>query len=114
MDDDAEYLKDVFEAFGPITVRSMFGGYGVYHDGLMFALVHEGELYLKVDEGNRGAFEQAGLSPFEYIKGGRRITMSYYQAPPEMLENPELAADWASRSYAAAIRSRRSRPAGRR
>lgn len=114
MDDDAEYLKDVFQAFGPITVRSMFGGYGVYHDGLMFALVHDGELYLKADEGNRRDFEQAGLPAFEYNKGGRWITMSYYQAPPEMLEDPELAADWASRSYAAAVRSGHSRPAGRR
>jgi DNA transformation protein len=46
------YLPEVFELFGPVTIRKMFGGYGVYHDGLMFALVADDTLYLKADDEN--------------------------------------------------------------
>ena len=50
--------------FGPVTIRPMFGGAGVYHDGLMFALVDDEVLYFKVDETSRPAFEAENLPPF--------------------------------------------------
>ena len=56
-----EFLEDLFDEFGPVTVKRMFGGYGVYHRGLMFALVAEGTLYLKTDPGNVGHFLEKGL-----------------------------------------------------
>nr|WP_267955248.1 TfoX/Sxy family protein [Halomonas ethanolica] len=91
--------------FGPITARRMFGGHGIYHDGLMFALVADETLYLKVDAHNLGDFEREGLEPFEYDKGGRLVQMSYYQAPEELFEDRELAAAWARRSFEAALRA---------
>jgi len=44
MSEYVEYLKEVLELFGPITARKMFGGYGIYHNGLMFALVADDTL----------------------------------------------------------------------
>jgi DNA transformation protein and related proteins len=105
MSEYIEYLREVFEEFGPITARKMFGGYGIYHDGLMFALVADETLYLKVDAENLVWFEDEGLGPFMYEKNGRSVKMSYYLAPDDMMEDRELAAVWAHRSFEAALRA---------
>jgi len=106
MSEYIEFLKEVFEQFGPITSRKMFGGYGLYHNGLMFALVADDTLYLKTDAENAGYFEEEGLAPFEFNKNGKLIKMSYHQAPDVIMDDRELAAIWARRSFEAAIRSR--------
>jgi DNA transformation protein len=106
MSEFVEYLHEVFERFGPIRIRKMFGGYGVYHGGLMFGLVADDTLYLKADAGNAGFFEKERLEQFEYNKGGRTIRMSYYQAPDGIMDDREQAAIWARRSLDAALRSR--------
>ena len=109
MSDYILYLHEVFERFGPITARKMFGGYGIYHHGLMFALVADEELYLKADAQNVSYFEKEGLGPFEYDKNGKLMKMSYYLAPDEIMDDREQAALWADRSYDAALRSQASK-----
>lgn len=106
MSEYTDYLREVFAQFGPIQARRMFGGHGIFHEGLMFALVSDETLYLKADDQCRGPFEEAGLPPFEYDKQGKRVTLSYYQAPEDILEDPEAAAEWAKRSFEAALRAR--------
>ncbi len=83
----------------------MFGGYGIYHDGLMFALVDEDTLYLKADADNVRYFEELGLRRFEYDSNGKVVKLSYFRAPDELLDDRELAAAWAQRSYEVARRS---------
>ena len=76
MSEFVDHLADLFEAFGPVTVRRMFGGHGVFRDGLMFALVVDDALYLKADEQNRAMFESCGLPRFDYArKGAARLTL---------------------------------------
>ncbi|WP_166267211.1 TfoX/Sxy family protein [Marinobacter caseinilyticus] len=103
-----DYLTEVFREFGYVTARRMFGGYGVYHDGLMFGLVAADTLYLKADAANVAEFEQEGLPPFEFERNGKLIAMSYYQAPDAIMDDPELAAEWAQRSFDAARRARQA------
>ena len=75
---DPDYLRDLFASFRPVTVRRMFGGAGLYADGVMFALVADGAIFLKADEANTPDFEREGLPPFQYqTKNGRRAVMSY-------------------------------------
>ena len=105
MNEYVEYLKEVFELFGPVTARRMFGGYGLYHDGLMFGLVGYGSLYLKADAESAGHFERRGLAQFEYAVRGKQVKLSYYLAPDEILENRDEAALWARRSFEAALRA---------
>jgi DNA transformation protein len=109
MSEYVEYLKEVFEEFGTVTIRKMFGGYGIYYKGLMFALVSDDMLYLKADGENSEYFRKAGLGQFEYDKNGRVVKMSYYQAPDEIMEDREEAAVWARRSYEAALRAQKSK-----
>lgn len=108
MSEFVENLSDVFCQFGPVSVRRMFGGYGVYHDGLMFGLVADDVLYLKVDGESVGRFIELGLEPFEYQKKDARIKMSYYMAPESIFEDAEQAKEWAALAFDAALRARKS------
>ena len=100
-----DFIVDVLGAWRPVSAKRMFGGHGIYHAGVMFALVADGQLYLKVDDESRGAFEAAGLSPFVYEAKGRRVSLSYHRAPDAMLDEPELACEWAERGWQAALRA---------
>jgi len=107
MSEYVEYLKEVFSEFGSVEPRRMFGGYGVFHKGLMFALVADDVLYLKADESISRHFTERGLEQFSYEKQGKSFKMSYYMAPEEIFDDPEEAKIWADRSYAAAVRSKK-------
>lgn len=108
MSEFVDYLHEVFEAFGPIRTRPMFGGHGVYHADLMFGLVADDALYLKVDAMSHAAFDALDLPAFEFTQRGRQIKMSYRLAPEVIFDDPATAADWARGAYEAALRSRGS------
>jgi DNA transformation protein len=100
-----EYLLELLEPFGHVKAKAMFGGFGIYRHDLMFGLVANDSLYLKVDEKSRSEFESKGLSPFVYKMKGKEFSMSYYKAPDEALEDPEEMAQWAQKAYDAAVRA---------
>ena len=103
---DPEYLAELFAGFGPVTVRRMFSGAGIFADGLMIALVVDGVIFLKADETLVPRFEREGLPPFSYkTKEGRRTIMSYWRMPERLYDDPDELADWARQSLAAAQRS---------
>lgn len=107
-----DYLPEVFSEFGSIALRKMFGGHGVYHQGLMFGLVADDTLFLKVDAASLPLFEREGLPPFVYSdRNGRTATMSYRQAPDEIFDDRELAARWARRAFEAALRAQSTKTA---
>lgn len=97
---------------GPVTMRPMFGGWGVFLDGAMFGLVSRERLYLKTDERTRGEFERAGLEPFTFTRKGEEITTSYHRAP-EPLDDWAVMEPWLQGAYDAAHRAA-SRKGGRR
>lgn len=99
------HIVDLLQFIGPVEFRSMFGGFGLFLEGLMFGLIAENELYLKVDEENRPDYEGLGLQAFSYGKNGKEFRMSYYQAPEEAMDDGELLASWASNAYGAAMRA---------
>ncbi len=104
----AEYRDWVLEQLryvGPVTARSMFGGAGLYLDGLFFALIAEDTLYLKVDGSNRGDFEAAGTGPFRPYVDGR--AMQYYEVPADVLEDPDRLRGWAEKALAVARRKKK-------
>jgi len=104
-DDFVDYVMELFGPFGTVTARRMFGGHGVYLDGLMFAIVSGDTLYLKADEMNRIEFERAGCEVFEYTRSGKRATINFFRAPEDAMESPELMLPWARTAYAAALRT---------
>jgi hypothetical protein len=75
---DPDHIRELFSSFGHVSVRRMFGGAGIYADGVMFALVADDVIYLKVDAQNEPDFEREGLPPFTYLaKNNKRAVMSY-------------------------------------
>tara|TARA_B110000261_G_scaffold58260_1_gene68599 strand:+ start:51 stop:419 length:369 start_codon:yes stop_codon:yes gene_type:complete len=99
------HIVDLLQFIGPVESKSMFGGFGMFLEGLMFGLVAGNELYLKVDTQNLQDYEDLGLQAFSFEKNGRQFKMSYYQAPEEAMEDAELLSDWASNAYCAAMRA---------
>ena len=99
------HIVDLLQFFGPVESKSLFGGFGVFLEGLMFGLIAGNELYLKVDGQNRQDYKDLGLQAFSFRKNGKQFKMSYYQTPQEAMEDAELLSAWASRSYGAAMRA---------
>jgi DNA transformation protein len=99
------HVLDMLEPLGPVSARRMFGGYGIYLDRMMFALVADDTLYLKVDDITRDAFTAAGLDAFRYTRKGKIYQMAYHAAPEDALEDAELLREWARKAVDAAMRT---------
>ncbi|HET9576679.1 MAG TPA: TfoX/Sxy family protein [Usitatibacter sp.] len=110
-DDFVRHVVDSLRDLGPVDVKRMFGGWGLYHQGVFFALVMGGTLYLKTDERNRPHFDRKGLAAFTFEKGGETIVTAYRAAPGEALEDRAVMARWARGAYEAALRKGAKRPA---
>lgn len=109
----AQHMVDLMRTLGRVQVRAMFGGHGLYLDGLMFALALDERLYLKADDHNEDRFLEHGLRPFTYLtKDGKTGHLRYHEAPAEAYENPEVMAQWARLAHEAAVRAK-IRPASR-
>ena len=103
-------LPELFESLGRVTIKRMFGGAGLWHDGLMCALVVRDTLYLKTDETTRPFFDALGLPAFSYERGGKMMETSYRQPPETVFEDRQEAALWVRRAYEAALRIANARP----
>ena len=105
MSDFIPFVQELLEGWGSVSARRMFGGQGLYHEGLMFAIVMNNRLYLKVDEINRPEFEALGLTPFTYPMKGKDVALSYWTAPDAIFDEPTEAVRWARSAWDAAARA---------
>ena len=86
-----EYHQFVMQKLEPlegVNSRAMFGGYGIFHEGLMFALIADDTLYFKVDQSNRAMYQEAESKPFPH-------GISYWEVPAELLEDDGKLREWA-------------------
>jgi DNA transformation protein len=110
-----DHVAGMLEPLGPVGIRRMFGGAGVYCGAVMFGLIADDVLYFKVDAENRPAYESAGSKPFVYEPGGgRKVAMSYWRVPDRLLDDGEEMIEWANKALEAARRSRSIPATGRR
>jgi DNA transformation protein len=100
-----DYVLEQLSCLGGVTGKSMFGGVGIYVDGVFFALIANDVLYFKVDDSNRGDYETAGMAPFK-PSPARNTAMPYYEVPVSVLEDVDQLAVWARKAYAVAARTR--------
>ena len=99
------YVVELMQSPGPVAAKRMFGGHGLFIDDLMFGLVADSTLYLKADKHSENDFKAKGLEAFTYNKKDKQVSLSYYQAPEEALEDNEEMNAWANKAYSAALRS---------
>jgi DNA transformation protein len=98
------FVQDLLSEFGPISIRNMFGGAGIYADGVMFAILVDDTLYLKADALSARDFAAEGKGPFTYrAKGRAPVAMSYWEVPERLLDDPEELVAWARRAHAVAL-----------
>lgn len=100
-------IHDLFARLGPVTVKRMFGGKGIYYDGLIIAVELRGELLLKGDEVSAPELEGAGCRRWTYIgsRHGKQVAMPYWTAPETALDDPDEMAIWGRKAYEAGLRA---------
>src|SRR5437764_275589 len=104
-DSFAEFLREQLVPLGHVTMRRMFGKTGVFHDGVMLAMVRDNTLYFRVDDENRETFkEAAAFPPLNYEKKGGSIDLAFWRAPERLFDEPEELVAWARAALAAARR----------
>jgi DNA transformation protein len=97
------FILEQLAPWGGVTAKAMFGGLGLYREGIFFGLMAEDTLYFRVDDLNRADYESAGMEPFRPY-GDASYSMQYYQLPADVLEDRGLLRAWAEKAVAAARR----------
>lgn len=108
------FLEELFEPVGGVSFRKMFGGLGVFRDGLMFALVADDVLYLKADRSSSVAFAAEGCGPFVYDGKHRPVAMQYWRLPERLYDDPDAFRQWALDAFAVAVAARAEKPGRKR
>ena len=101
-----DYVTDQLSTVGSILTKRMFGGVGLYADGIFFALIANDTLYQKVDDTNRQDYESAGMDAFRPYPDKTR-SMQYFEVPVEVLEDQQELNDWARKSIAVALQAKK-------
>jgi DNA transformation protein len=105
------FVRELFAGLGPVSIRRMFGGGGVYARGVMFALLADETIYLKTAPALDPLFDAEDCPPFIYQPpNGPAVAMSYRRMPEAALDDPDMAADWGRRSLEAQLAAAAARP----
>jgi DNA transformation protein len=99
------FVLEQLERVTPVTGRAMFGGLGIYAEGMFFALIADDRLFFKVDDSTRPAFEALGMKPFRPFEDEN--AMGYYEVPADVLEDVIQLAAWVSQSVGVAARAKK-------
>ena len=103
--DFGEWVREHFAGLGSLEITRMFGAGAVYAQGLIFALLDDGTVWLKTDEINAPLLQAAGSRQFTYpAKDGQMMSMAYWSLPEAALDDPDEAVSWARQSIDAALR----------
>lgn len=99
------HLEDLFAPLGGVAFRRMFGGVGIFKDTLMFALIIDDTVHMKVDATTKPAYEAEGCVPWVYDGRNGPVTMPYCPVPERLLDEPDEFAEWARRAFEVALRA---------
>jgi DNA transformation protein len=100
-----DYVLEQLACLGWVTDKRMFGGVGIYLDGVFFALIADDVVYFKVGDLNRADYEAVGMRPFKPYRN-KPTTMPYYEVPVSVLEDVDQLTAWGRKAYAVAARAR--------
>ena len=101
------FVLDQLASLGEVRARAMFGGYGIYHGDIFFAIIVDDRLYFKADADTSREFTARDLGPFTYVARGKTVTLHYYEAPPEVFEEAQAMRRWAQQAVGVALRAAR-------
>jgi DNA transformation protein len=109
MPDDSfkEFVLDQLGALPDVRARAMFGAHGLYQGEHFFAILDEGRLFFKTDAQSQADYMARGMGPFTYVSKGKVMTISYYEVPPDVLEQPQELVEWSRTAIGIAARSKK-------
>ena len=88
-------VHDLLPAIDGVSSRAMFGGHGIYKDGIIFGIIVEDELYFRVNEVTRAVYEARGSHPFVHRRAsGVEAVMPYWLVPGDVLDDPGTLVRW--------------------
>lgn len=101
----SDFVEELLEGLGPVTIKRMFGGAGVYAGPVIFGLIIDEVLYLKTDAALRAELEATGSEPWVYVmprgpRAGQAASMGYWRLPEAALDDPDEAVTWARKALA--------------
>lgn len=103
---DRESLEDMFAPVGAVAVKRMFGGFGIFADGMMFALYGRSHIFLKADEETAQLFADEGCEEFLYSRGEKTMSLGYWSLPDQALDDADELVVWSRLALAAARRKK--------
>jgi len=107
------FVLEQLSAVVPVSARAMFGGVGIYAEGLFFALIDDDRLFFKVDDASRPRLVEAGMGPFDPYKDGTAVMGGYYELPGDVLEDEDRLPGWMREALAVAARAPKKKPRAR-
>jgi len=103
-----EFVIEQLSALGPVRIRAMFGGAGVFLHDVMFGLIADDVLYFKADDTTASRFEAEGMAAFTYDGRGKSIVMPYWIVPDRLFDDADEMTEWARQAYDVALKTRKS------
>ena len=108
----AEFLREQLAPLGRVAMRRMFGKTGVFCEGVMFGMVTDNTLYVRVDDQNRAIFKEAeSYPPLNYRKKGSTIDLAFWRVPERLMDEPDELVVW-SRAAPSAARAQTTSSSG--
>jgi DNA transformation protein len=111
-----DFVKELFAGMGPVQIKRMFGGAGVYADGVMFGLLDSDTIHIKAnDDAMKNALIAEGSGPFVWIpqngpRKGEQIDLGYWRLPDAALDDPDEAVRWGRKALALAKAKATAKP----
>ncbi|MCT8974442.1 TfoX/Sxy family protein [Microbaculum marinisediminis] len=103
----SDFVTELFAGFGPVRLRGMFGGTGIFHDDVMIGLIADGTIFLRTDAALAADMAAEGSTPFVYSSTSKTVEMPYWRLPERLIDEPDDLAAWARRAYQAAAQARK-------
>ena len=100
-----DYIKELVTPFGKCEFKKMFGSIGIFKDGISFGGIMENVFRLKVDDSNRLDYEAYEMGPWQVP--GKKMKMSYYEVPIEIMEDPKKLVSWMNTAFDVAAKAKK-------
>jgi DNA transformation protein and related proteins len=104
---DQATVEEMFQSVGPVTIKKMFGGLGIYVRGTIVAIETDGEIFLKADAASAPQFSDAGARQWHYDGKGKSVSMPYWTVPDDAFDDPDIMAKWVSLAVEAGMRAKK-------
>jgi DNA transformation protein len=104
---DHRAIEEMFQSVGPVTIKKMFGGLGIYARGVIIAIETAGEIFLKADSLSASKFAAAGARQWRYDGKAKPVHMPYWTIPDDAFDDPDIMGQWVKLALEAGLKAQK-------